>query len=126
MLVFVYFDDHHLVTQIEDEVGAFLDTSLSQLTVHPCGILFIEVISIFPEISFDGALFAERYVLARRRLAMLTFTVFVDERREITRHTHLTEKVDHGFVGVVLARDIVLCVREAMRCETCAFVTSFR
>jgi hypothetical protein len=78
MLVFVYFDDHHLVTQIEDEVGAFLDTSLSQL-VHPCGILFIKVIGILTEISFDGALFAERYVLARRRLAMLTFTVFVDE-----------------------------------------------
>jgi hypothetical protein len=78
MLVFVYFDDHHLVTQIEDEVGAFLDTSLSQL-VHPCGILFIKVIGILTEWVSTARCLAERYVLARRRLAMLTFTVFVDE-----------------------------------------------
>jgi hypothetical protein len=86
MLVFVYFDDHHLVTQIEDEVGAFLDTSCESVDGPPLRILFIKVIGILTEISF-GALFAERYVLARRRLAMLTFTVFY--RRDGDYKTHI-------------------------------------
>ena len=54
---------------------------------------------------------------------MFAHVVLIDKRGEIARETHLREEIDHGVVGMVLTRDIVFCVREAMRCETRAFVS---